>query len=512
MPAMTYAFGDFELDTDKFELRKAGQIVPVEPQVFLVLKHLIENHDRMVSRDELVQQVWQGRSVSDWTTSGGIKSARNVLGDTAKDKRYIRTIHGKGFQFIALVRALPKASTPRADRKYNRGAANSSIAVLPFANLSDSTDQDYFADGIAEDLITDLFKVPGLSVVSRNASFAIKRLPADIKTIGAKLEVSHVLEGSVRRVADTLRINVNLVEAESGTQLWADRFDGSRADIFSFQDEISDRIVTSLKLHFAAGTGQWKRTSNPEAYDLCLKGRSEYYFYTPEHLAKARGYFEQAAEEDPAYAEAYAYQSYCRTAAYVFTWPGSDETLDGAIALAERAIALDDGSAVAHGRLGWVLGYLDRFDEAVASFERAVALDPRCAEVYYAYGETMNRLAKPRRALPLLEHAFSIDTFVPPSWEFAKAHSFILMRQYDQAFAHILAALERVPRFIPALVQVARAYVEAGRIDEARATVGTIREFAPKYRLMNARRMFPYPDPEVRDRFIGALRSAGLPE
>ena len=390
-----------------------------------------------------------------------------------------------------------------------------SIAVLPFANLGVDPEQEYFADGITEDLITDLSKVSGLFVIARNSSFAFKGKTLDSRDVARRLGVRHVLEGSVRRAGDKIRINAQLVEAKTGDQLWAERYDGEFADIFSLQDDITARIVSSLELHLTSSKldgGIRQPTRNPEAYDLCLKGRSEYYLYAPDHMAKAKGFFEQAIAKDPDYAEAYAYLSYCRTAAYVFAWPGSDENLDIAVALAEKSVALDDNSAVAHARLGWVLGYLDRFDDAVANFDRAVAIDPRNAEAFFAYGETMNRRGDPERALPLLEMAFSIDTFVPPSWEFAKGHSFVLMQRYDAALSQILPVIERVPRFLPARVQLARAYAETDRIADAEDMVQSILKIAPKYGVGSASRMFPYPNENDRHRFLDALRKAGLPE
>lgn len=506
--AMNFRFDEFELDTDKHELRRAGSTLPVEPQIFEVLAYLIRHRERMVSKQELIDQLWDGRAVSDWTISGSIKSARVVLGDSAKTKRYIRTIHGKGYRFVG------DAASPEIVEAQTGSDDPPSIAVLPFANLSGQPDQDYLSDGITEDLITDLGNIDGLTAMSRNASFAFRQTDDDVQTVSRRLNARYLLQGSVRQIGRTIRINARLVDGAKGNQLWAERFDGEQADIFALQDRINAGVIASLKLNLlsARSTRRSKGTSNSEAYDHCLRGRSEYYLYTPAHLAKAQKHFERAVICDPDYAEAYAYQSYCRTSAYVFAWPGSDATLDTAIELAQKAIALDPASAIAHARLGWVLGFVDRFDEAVDSFETAATLDPRSAEVFYAYGETMNRRADPHRALGLLKTALEIDTFVPPSWEFAKGHSHVLLHDIDGVLSNILPVLERVPRFIPARVQLARGYHDAGQVENARLIVETIREFAPRYRLMNAARMFPYPVTAELDRMISALRDAGLPE
>lgn len=517
---MIYAFGPFELDIEKFELRNDRGVVPIEPQVFLVLQLLVENRDRMLTREEFARKLWGGRVVSDWAIAGAIKSARLAIADTGKTRQYIRTIHGRGLRFVGDVTVKTvvagdgmrvASNTARRFDPMPEMQPGPSIAVLPFANVGGRAEDEYFADGITEDLITDLCNVPGLRVVSRNVSFAFKGEVADIRAVGIKLKVRHVLEGSVRRASDLVRINVKLVEVESGKQLWAERFDGAHSDIFALQDGINERIVVSLAKHFGQNySGRRQATFNPEAYDLCLRGRWEYYRYTPEGLANAQSFFERAAQLDPNYAEAVAYQSYCRTTVHVFAWEGCDETLDTAEALARKAIELDGTSAVAHARLGWVLGFLGRPQEMMDSFERAVSIDPQSAEVYYAYGETMNRNCEPRRGLVLLGRALGIDTFVPPSWEFAKGHSHVLMRTYDEALAYMQPVLERAPRFIPARVQLARAYAELGRTADGADMVRTIRAYAPRYGLKSALRMFPYPDSQESHRFETALRSVGM--
>ncbi len=199
-----------------------------------------------------------------------------------------------------------------------------------------------------------------------------------------------------------------------------------------------------------------------------------------------------------------------RTSIYVFALPMADDTLMPALELAERAVRLDPGSGVAQGRLGWVLAYLERGDQAVAAFEKAIALEPDNAEVLSAFAETMNRLGRPDEALPLLDRAFEIETFMPPSWEWIRGHAFVLKRMFDEALARILPVLERLPEFVPAHVQLARLYVEMGRTKDAVSTIKTLARIAPKYRMLNARRMFPYPQAAERKRLADGLSKAGL--
>jgi TolB-like protein len=508
---MIFNFGGFELDTDKFELKQAAKPVNVEPQSILVIRYLVENRDRMVTREDLIDAIWDSRAVSDWAITAAIKSARQALNDDSNPRKFIATVHGKGFRFIADVSVGGKTEEASESPHGDEQTDGLHLVVIPFDDLSEGDDLQYFADGISEDLITDLSQVTGLSIASRNASFSFKNQRLDAQSISRSIEATHILEGSVRHQGDKLRINVQLLETNTADQLWAERFEGSADDIFALQDEINGHIVRTLKVHLAIDTNH-RGTRNPKVYDYCLRGRSEYYLYTPEHLARAQIYFEKATELDQKYAEAYAYQAYCRTSAYVFTWPGSDPNLDPAIALAQKAIDLNRNSATSHTRLGWSLGFINRPDEAIASFERAIELDPQNAESWYAYGETLNRLCMPQKALPFLEKAFSLDSFVPPAWDFARGHSRALLGQYESSLNHLLPVLERVPGFIPARVQLTRVYAQMGNIDDAKIAVDAIRKFAPRYKLINAKRMFPYPEIKMRDQFVDALKKAGFPE
>lgn len=389
-----------------------------------------------------------------------------------------------------------------------------SIAVLPFENLSADPEQEYFADGLSEDLITDLSKISGLFVVARNSSFAFKGKNLDVREIAVQLNVAHVLEGSVRKMGSKVRINAQLIESNTGGHLWAERYDGDLDDIFTLQDEIMAQIVAAMELHLTSAdraSAAKKQTESVEAYDLCLRGRAEYYNYTPQHIANARRYFEQALNIDPTYADAYGYLSYCLTTTYVFTWPGAEESLDRALELAEKSLALDPRSSVANARLGWVLGFLGQFEKATECFERAITFDPRDAGAFYAYGETMNRAGDAEKAIPLIETAIGIEIVPPPGWEFALGHSYVLQRKYDDALGKIRAVLDRLPRLMPALVQLARLYAETDRISEARRAVDVIQEAAPRYTIRSAERMFPYADAENRNRLRGGLHKAGMP-
>lgn len=492
-------FDPFVLNTATLELSRDGEPVRIEPQSLRLLEYLVRHRHRVVSGGELVAAIWQGRAVSDWAVSGAIKAVRAALGDLDRNRRFVRTVHSRGYRFVADVRT-ESATAPEAG-----SAALPTVLVRVFRSPPDAGEIEYLAAGLTEDLIADLSRQGGMSVLSYNSS----RAYADTDPPeGAG--ISRIVEGSVRRIEETIRVNVAILNGSGERQVWAERFDLTGDSLIAGQDRISARLAEVLSPERPAATRKPHRTRNPDAYDNYLKGRYAYFRYEPAAFAQALAHFSRAAELDPTFADAFAQQAYCRTTLFVFGLSGGDPTLDPAEALARQAVRLDDGSALGHARLGWVLGYRRQPEATIAAFEAAIARDPDNAEVYFAYGETMNRLARPERAEPLLRTAFSKDSFFPPSWEFALGHNKVLLGRHDRAIAHFLSVLDRVERFIPARVQLARAYWETGDREAAADAVGKIRSLAPKYGLAHAGRMFPYPVAEERARLEDALAGAGL--
>ena len=390
-----------------------------------------------------------------------------------------------------------------------------SIAVLPFDNLSDDPQQEYFSDGMSEDLITDISNISGLFVIARNSSFAFKGQAIDVKEVAAKLGVKHILEGSVRKMGPKLRVNVQLIDAASGGHIWAERYDGDMEDIFQFQDNIREQIVSALQVNLTPTDKtltERKPTDSAEAYDLYLRGRANLHRHTHEDVLVAIKCLEEAIEIDPNFADAYGYLSFCQFFGWAQMFPGFDDGLDRANETAERGVAVDDTSAIALARLGWVQTFLRRYDQAVANLEKALALAPNDAEVYSTFGQVLNWLGNPERGLQMIEKAFSLDTFAPPLWEYQLGHSHLLLRQYEQALNRFHRAIERNPKFAPAHLFSACAYVELDRLDDARGAIKTVLEIVPKFTLKVAAIIFPYRVDEVRNRILDSLRKAGLPE
>jgi TolB-like protein/Tfp pilus assembly protein PilF len=499
---MIYRFGDCQLDPDLHELKVGGEPRTVEPQVFDLLLYLVENRDRVVTKDDLHEAIWQGRIVSEANLSNRVALARQAVGDDGKTQALIKTFSRRGFRFVgkveacgaAMTEAVPAATGPIAD--VGSRSDKPSIAVLPFENMSGDPEQEYFSDGMAEDLITDISKISGLFVIARNSSFAFKGQSSDVKDIAERLGVKSILEGSVRKMGPKLRVNAQLVDAASGGPVWAERYDGDMADIFEFQKALAER----------------KPTDSVEAHDLFLRGRASYHRYTPEDLRDAMKCFEAAIKIDPNFADAYGYLSYCYFYGWANIWSGFDDSLDRAYELAERGVTLNDTSAIALTRLGWVQTFMRRYDDALTNLEKAVALAPGNAEVYATFGQVLNYAGDPERGLLMAEKAFGIDTVVPPVWEYQLGLSHLMLRHYDQAIAGFKRAVERAPKFLHGYLTLIWAYVETDRRDEADEAINTVLKVSPHYTLKVLANRLPYGDDDVRTRIFESLRKAGLPE
>ena len=389
-----------------------------------------------------------------------------------------------------------------------------SIAVLPFTNMSADPEQEYFSDGITEDLITDLAKISGLFVVSRNAVFRYKDKPVKPDQVSQDLGVRYVLEGSVRKAGDRVRINTQLIDATTGGHLWAERYDRQLKDIFSLQDEITQKIVTALEVRLTKGEQEQvarRYTDNLEAYDLFLRSRTYRLRFTKQAVAQARQMLERAIELDPKFAAAYADLSLIHFLEAV-EWSEGPEVLDQGLKLAQRAVALDDSLPLAHTRLGWIYLWKKQHEQAITEFERAVALDANYALAYTRLGATLAFAGRPDEAIPLVKKAMRLNPHGDAIYPLHLGIAYYLSGQYEEAIAALKEALARSPDYLPAHRKLAAVYVELGRMDEARAEVAEHMRVSPGFSLGRFKERIPIKDPAVLERYINALRKAGLPE
>jgi tetratricopeptide (TPR) repeat protein len=287
------------------------------------------------------------------------------------------------------------------------------------------------------------------------------------------------------------------------------------AEIFDFQDDIREQIVSALQLSLTPterALVKRKSTNSVEAYDLYLKGRANFYRFTPTHLPEAVMCFENAIEIDPDFADAYGYLSYCHFSGWVQMYAGFEDSLERANELAERGVSLDGTSAIALTRLGWVQAYVRQYDEGVANLEKAIALAPNDAEIYAAFGQVLNFLGNPDKGLESVEKALSLDTLAPPLWEFYAGISHFHLQQYGPALDRFESVIEQTPKFVPGYAYLAATYVELDRLEEAQATIKTLLGIAPQYTVEKSKNRNPYRIEKLSNRYFDNLRRAGLPE
>jgi len=388
-----------------------------------------------------------------------------------------------------------------------------SIAVLPFANMSGDPEQEYFSDGITEDLITDLSKLSGLFVISRNSVFLYKGKAVKPEQVSRELGVRYLLEGSVRKAGSRVRITAQLIDATSGYHLWAERYDRELQDIFALQDEVTQKIVAALEVKLTEGEqGRLGRapTDNLEAYDCFLRGLEYHAQRTQGANAQARQMFERAIALDPEFAAAYAFLGRTYLMEMIYQWNQDPQTQEKIFALGQQAVTLDDSQPAAHETLG--LAYLGKKQhaQAIAEAEKAVALDPNYADAYVTLAEIFSFAGRPQEAISLVEQAMRLNPRYPFSYLWALGHAYRLVGRLEEAIIALKRVVMRNPDQITAHVLLAVIYSELGREEEARAEVAEILRISPHYSLEVVRQRIPYKDPALLERQVAALRKVGL--
>jgi TolB-like protein/DNA-binding winged helix-turn-helix (wHTH) protein/Tfp pilus assembly protein PilF len=337
-----------------------------------------------------------------------------------------------------------------------------SIIVLPFTNLSGDPGQEYFSDGITEDLITDLSRVSSLFIIARHSAFTYKGKAVKVQDVGREMGVRYVLEGSVQKADQRVRINAQLVDALTGDHLWAERYDRPFSDIFTLQDEIVQQIVTTLKLQLTLeeqGVVVRKHTNNLEAYDAFLRGMDYFWRYTKETNAQAQQLYEKALALDPQYAEAYAGLGATYWLEGAVQWSPGPQTLERASALAQRAVALDDALPFAHSVLSWAYIYQQRADQALVEGERAIALDPNNADSYAQQAEALTFAGRPEDALRMVAQAMRLNPRSPPWYLEEAGLAYWLTGRYAEALATLQELIGRNPNYFTAHLNLAVSYL-----------------------------------------------------
>ena len=385
-----------------------------------------------------------------------------------------------------------------------------SVAVLPFANMSGDPEQEYFADGLTEDLITDLSKIAGLLVISRTSAFTYKGRAVKVSDVGRDLGVRYVLEGSVRRSGDRVRITAQLVLAGTGHHVWAERYDREMGDIFALQDEVTASIISALELSLprAPTRAAAPPTSHLEAYDHYLRGLSYLRRVTRDGNERARREFERALEIDPAFGLVHA--AIARSHVNDWVTRGTDDAsvMDRAFEHARQAISLDETQAVPHGVLASLYSFSGRHEEAVVEGERAVELDPNDGEVLGYLGNALNMASRYRDAADVLERALRLDPSSDRSL-FGLAVSYRHLDRHAEAIELNRRALRANPEWHPAAMNLAALHAELGELDEARAALAELRRIVPDFSMATIPRL-PFRNPDDLAWIVRNLRKAGL--
>ena len=388
-----------------------------------------------------------------------------------------------------------------------------SVAVLPFANLSRDPAQEYFSDGVTEDLITGLSKVSGLFVIARNSVFTYKGKAVKVSDVGRDLGVRYVLEGGIQREGSRVRITAQLVDATTGFHIWAERYDREVRDIFALQDEVTRQIVRALAVKLAEGEqGRIARvpTGNLDAYDLVLRGQDERRRTTREGNAEARRLFVKALDLDPEYARAYVQLGWAHLQSWQFLWTTGPESLLRAQELAERAIALDDTLPNAHSLLGQIYLWRKEHDRAIAQAERAVALAPNDADGYETLADVLVWGGRGEDSLRFVRQAMRLNPHYPFFYLWTLGHALYLTRRSEDAVDAFRKLVQQNPNFLPAHAYLAALFTEMGRHEEAQAAWRQAQQLSPGASLAGLRQRLPYRRPADLDRFLAAARRAGL--
>jgi adenylate cyclase len=401
--------------------------------------------------------------------------------------------------------SIPKAALPLPDKP--------SIAVLPFVNMSGDKEQEYFSDGMTEDVITGLSKRSGLFVIARNSVFTYKGRAVKPEQVSQELGVRYVLEGSVRKAGNRVRITAQLIDATTGYHLWAENYDGELKDVFALQDSITRQIVTALAPKLTAGEQSRpgrKETNSIDAYDHFLRGFALFYEYRKESNAMARQMFERAIALDPNYARAYVWLSWAYFIDWEFQWTEGPDALDRSYEAARKAVGLDDSLSDAHTVLGWTSLWKRQHEVALMELERAVSLDPNSEWAYAFLAQVLNYTSRPDEAIGFAKRAMRLDPNYPPWLVFHLADSYYLLRRYDDAVAALQDALHRNPDFLPTRRVLAVIYAELGEERKAQAEVAEILRISPGASLERWRERMPYKDQADLERYTAGLRKAGL--
>ncbi len=556
----SFQVGDWLVDPAAGEIAKGGVAVKLEPKVMEVLSYLADRQGELVTREDLERDVWRGAVVGYDAITAAVIKLRKALTDDAREPRYIATIPKRGYRLIAAVQERPvgaeaenpggiaaSASGPTPSRtnlsrwslsafvlilllglaflfyqekqaKDGKALSSSppSIVVLPFVNFAGDPDQASFADGMTDDMITDLSRLSGLQVIAANTSFTYKDKQVQPRDLRAELQVDFILDGSIRRQGDVVRINARLVDAETGFQKWAASYYRPTSQVFEVQDEVTDRIVEALALRISDQERQrlaQRSTDNLRAYDAFLEGQALSKLGTRESNQQAQRAYLRAIDLDAGYGRAYGALAFTMAVAFRRGWSDTPlETLARALDMAERGVALDDSIPQTHWALGYVYLMRKELEHAEAAAMRSIAVSPNYADGYGLLALINNNLGRPERAIEQIEKGVQLNPYYTWDYPYNLGRAYYALGRYEEAITELEKAQERNENAAPIKLFLIASYVRAGRVGDAEWQAEELQMVNPEETISHTDNAIPIADPELKQAFLEDLRRAGLPE
>jgi TolB-like protein/tetratricopeptide (TPR) repeat protein len=520
MPTV-HKFGPFRLDAKAEILFRGGEPVALGQRAVALLRVLVEQAGVPVSKDALIEAAWPGLAVEDSNLTVQIAALRRVLGEVPGGEDWIETLPRRGYRFTG-----PTVATGdnRTEPVTTVGVSVTppdmpSIAVLPFQNMSGDPEQEYFADGIVEEIITALSRFRHLIVMARNSSFTYKNRVVDVKEAGRALGVRYVLEGSVRKAGDRVRIAGQLIEASTGRQLWTDRLDGSLKNIFDLQDQVTASVVGAIAPMVEQAEidrARRKPTENLDAHDLFLRGMAKAHQQTDAAIGEALQLFYKAIELDSGFGSAYGMAAYCLLVRRIFLWttdPAKERAETARLARRAAETGWDDALALARAGHALATGVGD-YERAAAMIDRARNLNPNLAVAWYASGWLRNVLGEPETAIEHFAYAMRLSPLDPEISRMQAGMAFALFvsGRYDEALDCAQTASLRQPGYLTPIEVAAASAALAGRLDVARTWVERLREINPKFSVSDFKNLRPLRRQQDLAKLEEGLRKAGLPD
>jgi adenylate cyclase len=520
-----FEFAEHSLDVDRHELRRRGERIAIEPQVFDLLVFLVRNRERVVSRDDLIAGVWGGRIVSDSAVTTRINAARRAVGDSGAAQTVIRTVARKGVRFVAEVQehGTPAPAAAAANAAALPAFAKPSIVVLPFRNIGGDPNQDYLTDAVTSDLAVDLSRLRDIAVISAATALTFKGSALDVRQIGRDLGVRYLVVGGIGRAGDVVRTNVQLVDAASGEQLWGDRFEHQFVDLGGLENAITGRIAASLNIQLVRAEGRRaERAPQPDALDLRLRATSLFFSsIAPENTLATRQLLQRSVMLDPSSAEAWARLAHVIVNDHLNQWNSTGrEQLRDAEEAVGKALVIDPNLALAHLANGLIQRARGAHHAALEAFSRAIELDRNFATAYAQQGNQFTLVGRPAAAPPLVEQAIRLSPHDPSigvfQWFIGRANFFAA--RYEEAIPWLRKSVETRPNVWYNRLYLVSAYALSDMLQAAAAALDEFhRRFPTPFCTLAVvaalESATPNDDPTVvaaRDKFHTGLVQAGM--